>query len=76
VNPAHVAQIRTWVRNGMTVPQVAQIYRTAVDAIRKGAAVVPVSCFRDYVVVTKDGPASAQQQLRRMEQCLAQREPF
>ena len=33
IPPAHFARIRTWVRYGMTVAQVAQIYGTGLDEI-------------------------------------------
>ena len=32
---AHLARIRTWVRYGMTIPQVAAVYGVEVDEIRR-----------------------------------------
>jgi len=35
IPPTHVARIRTWVRYGMKVTQVAQVYRVPVGEIER-----------------------------------------
>jgi hypothetical protein len=35
ISPSHVRQIKTWLKYGMTVPQVAQMYGVAISVIQR-----------------------------------------